>query len=748
MVNQWRIRRFQDGETEFEENLVDVSVVDAVNRFGRKATAYIDDSSGERKGKYRRGTGIEFQVTSDAPEPEPLAINDTETQSVNNDETETYSDITVGGTLNVGGTLDVASPEYTTRFRGFVIEQGEMDRNGRDMLELEVYSFDYFLRQDTIERDFSGENYFDALQEIIEDFTPVVWNPDNVSVVNNDTLTRGYRGEKVDEALDEISSKSANEEYGVNDDLEFFFRPREFGNAPRDVDNSQWLDYDFPEESKQTVNEVQLFYGEGGDAGSVIVDRASDKQELEDNLGLSGPGVLRKEITYEDITTESDAREKAEQVLNQKEVVQRGEVTTYQLYDAEPGDVINVTITAQDIDQEFRIAEIEYRWSDDATVLQLVERTDKDDERLVEITDTLNRVERRNADRDAIATRFVDTETRGLIQAEIRIGYFEFSEARFRGGFGGREKNELAINDTETQSVNNGETETYSDITVGGTLNVGGTLDAGTVEYTPRPNGSLGFGRAEPGLSVDGRFVASETDSRVTTALLDAIRDGWRGNGNPTINTIAVGSDGSTPSRTDTELGNELDTISATATPSGDTLARWDGTVEFGNEQILREFGLKNTVGDLKSRLLVSAFTLPAERDLGIAYRLRVSNDADITGVQTTAGQTTVRDIIADNAPNLPTDIAFGSNDTMPTESDTALGTELTTIPIDSYENRQTGVVEVIARLGDSVLTGETIAETGIKSNGTLLTRVTFAEFVKEAGQAVENRERDRWENA
>ena len=70
MVNQWRIRRFQDSDTEFEENLVDVSVVDAVNRFGRKATAYIDDTKGERKGRYRRGTGIEFQVT-----PEGEAAN-------------------------------------------------------------------------------------------------------------------------------------------------------------------------------------------------------------------------------------------------------------------------------------------------------------------------------------------------------------------------------------------------------------------------------------------------------------------------------------------------------------------------------------------------------------------------------------------------------------------------------------------------------------------------------------------------
>lgn len=671
MPTEWRIRRFEDDPNVsisfpltfpetftaqgYEENLIDVSVIDAVNRFGRKATAWVDDVEGERSNKYPRGTGIVFEVSP------------------------------------------AGSSEFIERFRGFVVEQREEERNGRDMLEVETYSFDYFLRKDTIERDFDGETIFDALEEIIEDFTPVKWEPDNVEVVNNEQLTRSYRGEKVDEFLDEVSSKSANEEYGVNDDVEFFFRPREFGVAPRDVDNSQWLDYDFPEESKQTVNEVQLFYGEGGDSGSVIVDRGSDKQELQDNLGLAGPGTLRKEITYEDITNESDARDKAEQVLDQKEVVQRGEVTTFGLFSAEPGDVISVEIVSQDINQNFRIAEIEYNWADDSTTLQLVERTDKDDERLVEITDTLDRVERRNANRDAIATRFVDTETGGLIQAEVQLVFREFGSGRFNPGFG---------------------------------------------------RDSLGFGRSEPGLHIAEVNILNEIASRVTTTLKNAIRTAWRGDGTPDIDVLAIGSDGSNPSRTDTELGDEIDSLSVDPRASGDKSATWEGNISFSTAEEIGELGLKDINEDLFSRLVVDSFELPADTSLDIRYTLTVSNNGSKSGVQTNDGQEAVRDILIANNPDLPTDIAFGSDNTMADESDTALGTELTTTPIDEFRNRQTGVVDVIARLAEEDQEGETIAETGIKSNGTLLTRATFAEFVKEENQAVSNRERNSWENA
>lgn len=697
MTDQWFIKRFQDPEGEFEENLFDVEVIDAVNRFGRKATAYIDDSGGQRRQKYRRGTGVEFFVSS-GDDPSTQNIRSIDTLTVNSGETISGATWYNEGEVLNAGTVQSTTEKIERRFAGMVVEPREVERNGADVVEVEVYSFDYFLRQNTIERDFSGELFSTALQEIIEDFTPVKWVADNVDVVNDDELTRSYQGEKVDTFLNEISSKSANEEYGVNNDVEFFFRPREFGTVPRGVDNTQWFDYDFPEEGKQTVNELQLFYGSGDNTGSVIVDDGADKQELQANLGLSGAGTLRKEVTYEDITTESDARDKAEEILNQKSSIERGEVSTYGLYGAEPGDVISIDIQPVGIDQDFRIAEIEYRWAEDETVLQLVEKSDKDDERLVEITDTLGRVERRNADRDAIATRFIDTEIGGNFSVELQFSTRLLGNERFNPGFG---------------------------------------------------RDAMGFGREDVGVHVSAVIDRSEQDSRATNQLRNAVRDGWRGNGNPSTGTVAIGTDSTELSRQNTTLGNEVESTSADATPSGEKVIRWDAAISPNGAVELSEAGILE--GDtLHARAVTSSFEVPANTPVDVAFSIRVSNNEGESGVQTNDGQETIRDIIADNSPDLPAEVAFGSDNTQADESDTSLYNELIRIAIDRFRNRGVGQVETFARLDETQAEGEVIGETGtISSSGKLLTRSTFAEFTKEAtesdgsgGQAVENKER------
>lgn len=645
----YRLTRFQD--TDPESNLFDVEVVDAVNRFGRHALAYIDDEGGGRSDTYPRGTGVEIEVDPDAD-----------------------------------GT-------WQTLFKGFVMEADERNQQGADELVLEIYSFDHFLRRNDLARDFSSQTISSALEDVIKDFTPVSWVAGNVTVVNDETLTRSFRGEKVDNAISEFAAKSANEEYGVNDDIEFFFRPRETERSPRDIASDEWFDYDFPEHNAEALNELQLFFGEGSNTGSVIVDRGSDKQAIEDSLGLAGPATFREEVTREEIDNRSDAREKADEILNDREPVQIGEVDTYGLFDAEPGDLINVDIPPQGIDGEFRIAELRYQWGTGITTAKLVENRGVGDEGLlIRQTDTLDRVEARPADRDATATRYVETTVGADLTVSLTVVTRTFGTDRFNVGLG---------------------------------------------------RDSVGLGRTPVGLDLESWTSLAEASAKATNTLLDAVRDGWSGDGNPSIGTVAIGDDGTAASASDTALGNQTATTSASPTVSGTKVVEWNAALEAPGD--VQEAGLLDGSSNLHARAVLSSSTTP---DGNVDVRLQVTvSEGDRNGVVTNDGQESVRDIIADDSPDLPSNIAFGSDDTMPTQSDSALGTEVTRETIDEFADGSTGLVDVVADIAADTQTGATIAELGQTSNGDLLTRSTFAEFTIESSQIIEGRDRTRFAN-
>ena len=482
---EFRLRRTADDQV--EPGLFDLEYVDAANRFARHATAWIDDDSRDAWDDYPRGTGVEIEISPPGSET------------------------------------------FGREFAGFVMEREDRDHNGADVLELTIYSFDHFLRRQQVNRDFSGETITNALEEIVVDFTPVAWEPANVDVVNDDTLSRGFEGEKVDNAIAELASKSAGEVFGVTDDLEFYFRPGEGGTAPRGIDNSQWLDYDFPEHNARGVNELQLFYGTGGDTGSLVVRDGGDQQELQDRTGADGPVRFREEVTREDITNAADARDKAQELLDEREPVLSGTITTFGLFGAEPGDVLPVEIVPRDIDADFRIAELRYRLGDDATDVTVLEkRGEGQAEQLVRMSDTLDRVEQRAADRGAPTTTFegpLATPTR--VRCTARIGW---------------------------------------------RMVEGSTFQPGANRSEPGVNRSPG-----PGWQGTARVVESST-CRVTTAYLDDLRDVWREDVDSiTIDEIGAGIGTSAPSRTDSALEEETDRHAI-----ADTFRYGSETVRFG----------------------------------------------------------------------------------------------------------------------------------------------------------------------
>lgn len=561
----WRISK--DGGTTYEPDLFDVEITDTANPFGNYAVAYLDDTEGDKFDKYPRGTRVDFEVS-----------------------------------YNAGTT-------FFERFAGFVVERRETDENGADTLEVECYSFDQLLRRGTVSRDTSGQSIAAALKQIIQEDTALTWNADLVNVVDDQQLTRNFRGEKVENAIQSLAQKSANEQFGVSSEVEFYFRIEEFAPAPRDIDNSQWLHYDIPERGKRSINEVTVWFA-GGEESVTIAD-GGDKQELQDSIGTADPITFSQEVTREDITDIDNARDVAESILNKKAPLLTGTVTTYGLLSTAPGDVVNIEIVPRGINEEFRIAEVKYKWGTDETILTIVEKRGNNDDWKKAVTDDLSRVEMRPANRDAINNRVTNTNVAAVIST------------------------------------------------------------SGTVE-------SAGFERVT-----------------LTNTARNKLRDAWGGEAPLSIAEIAVGNGDKPPNRTQNSLENELarDTVTE-ALPDSKTV---EYTASVSADGPVEEVGLFDADGNLIMRAVTGTpvydETSGGSEPLGsaqfgesllgtasppnvfdVTITLPVSDDATINrGVLTNVGQTSVRDILADNAPTLPTQYAYGDDGSPVSETDTSL---------------------------------------------------------------------------
>jgi len=375
---EWRVIINQE---EVVQDVFDVEVIDTANPFGSHAIVYADDLTGTTFEKFRRGTRVDIA----------------------------YSD-------NQGITFE-------RRFTGYVVESREYDDAGSDTLEVECYTFDQFLRRSVVSDDLTGLNITQALASIIQNDTPVTFVPENVTVGSEKTLSRSYQGEPVEDVLRALSFASVNEEFGVNDEVEFFFRPRESEHNARGVDNTRWLNYDIPELGKDAVNEVRVFFDNGN--RTVVVDDGNDQLNLQDSLELASAGRQIEEISRPDITTVKDAEDEGRRFLEQRSSILSGTVTTFGLYDLEPGDTINIEIKPRGIDDEFRVAEVRYHWGRSETHLTIVEKRGTNDDILFRISSSLKRIEVAGADRTAVEDKILKNDYRLLIAPIDNEGKFD-----------------------------------------------------------------------------------------------------------------------------------------------------------------------------------------------------------------------------------------------------------------------------------------------------------------------------------
>ena len=626
----------RDGTT-VEDAVYDVDPVSVTaNPFGTFAVAKIDDRGGEKFSGYARGTRIDVSITEDAT------------------------------------TID--------KFTGYVVERRETEQGGADALEVEAYSFDQFLRRNSVTNDQTGNTIVEALADIIATDTPVSYVAGNIDVGDDQELTRSYQGEKVENVLRDLAFKSNNEEFGVNDSLEFFFRPRESTHIDRGIDNSQWFNYDIPELGKQAINEVEVWFN-GGDE-SVIVDDGTDKLDLQDNLGLPEPGTQRAELQREELTDIGDAEDEGRKYLEFRNATLSGTVTTYGLYDAQPGDTIDIEITPRGIDEEFVIAGIEYRWGRDETILTIIEKRGDVDGILSELNDSVKRQEMDGADRDAPSNRITTTNATGLVRVDVAVAdsdsgvvsgefdktVFSTSTPNFGDVAASITSQQSDFTSVEVEVLNEGSIVASDGNT--GSGGISASVSVTDVEYDEiRVSESEGDGADwEYSISKSPTNVKFVNDGR------RAVRDGWADKGNVAISNVVVGDDGTGLSRSNTSLVNQTNSAAVSESLPDSKSVEYSATVTQTN---VAEVGLTDSSGTLIAR---AVFGTPIDLDGTVSVTLAVSNDDSVSrGVLTNDGQTAVRDVLADNSPAVPDNYAYGSDGAAVAESDTALGNELVT---------------------------------------------------------------------
>lgn len=646
MTGQFRLRRVEDDYTEQD---IHGFVRDAINPFAKKAEVTIEDDDGDQVTEWPRYTLVEIDV-------------------------------------RVPGFFD-----WTRRFAGFVQDR----HTDRDDLELTILSHDYWLRKKTIYAEYEDEPLSAILEDLVDRETPLEWDPDRIELENDETISRRWAGEPLEAVLDEIRSISGGDElYGATFDREFYFEPLDDDSAPRRFTEGEYYDIEWDEDGKREINRAVVRYGEGEEQSVVIENDRTAQRELADQIGSDSPVEVEVQRNLPEIGSEDRARSKARQLLERGVVVESGVIETWEGYAVLPGQLTEVVDADQELDDEFRVTQIEYEFpgGDPETEVIVADRSLDTVDELVELSDEVQRQDLRDADPDAPVLEAIVEEVGVEFDVQGQLTARVFGEERFRPGF------RRDVTEAEGYGSNYGSHYAGLEIT--------------------DESDTLGFGRNVPGFHVDEVRQAPVTRSRVTNGLLNAVRDAWRDEAPTPPSDVALGSGDSRPSRSDTDLDDEVGQQSATITRIGDDTVRWATTIRFTESQTVRELGVTN--GDLWSRtLLEDDVEVPADAPIDAEVRVQALEDDDYLGDLETAGAQFIRDTLADADPDPPADLRFVATD----------GEEID-IEIEAFRTRGAGQIEARARLTESDAGGASIeAIATVTDDGVTLVTNEFAQI-------------------
>jgi len=414
------------------------------------------------------------------------------------------------------------------------------------------------------------------------------------------------QGLTVEDALAILSRTSENEEYGVNDNREFFFRRREESAGEKDIVDANVVNWDIPERAKETKNEITVWYNNGDDR--ITVSLGNEQIEVQDSLDTESPVPFPDEINRPEITERQEALATGRQFLREREATLTGEVTVVGDFDYlnnEIGDTINVTVTPRGIDDEFVIVSKDVSYLRDTVSFGIVEKRGDQDSLLREIGKQLKREELSATDRQQKS----DIVTQTTIRADLQQSYSGVSTEidrvtttcrnKLRDGWLGDktlEINEAILgqadsisraltsipNEQERISVTpakSGDTAVTVDFDFNADGNVIGFEDT---------NGDLLFvSRFEETIDApEGTFTLNIADNSDKNSVLtetgqEAIRDLFVGETTLAATQAAYGTNGAQPTESDSGITNAVSTdyaesLVASASTSGDWIDNLD----------------------------------------------------------------------------------------------------------------------------------------------------------------------------
>lgn len=625
--------------------LVDVQLLETFNRTASAATLTFTDADGTKLDDYPFGQRVQIQHSTD------------------------------------GGN------NWTTRLEGFAADRNRTSELDFPALEVDVLAYNHLLRRRHVFKTYSSSTVSTILQDLIETFTGVTWNASNVTVTNDKTISREFKGERVDEAIAYLSSISADEEWFVNDSLEFVFQEQDTSTAAG-IGDTDVIRHDFPTRATVGINRYELFYNTGGSEDRIIVEDLPAQEDLKDKLNAARAVEISETDTLPEITDRDRAEEIARQRLDAQSEVQTGTVTVpLGRFGTEVGDVLNLTVSDAGItNEDFRVAAIEYRWQEGETVLTLAENTDFVDDILVALSDSLDNVRARDADTTVTATQFLDVISGVTVTLSV----------------------------TARQD----------------------TVSSGTF--------IVGEGQSEVGHNRDtpGQFRASVTRQTINTkkatkAFLNLVRDLWQDGNSAFIDLthMAIGTGTTDATVGDTALGTEGLRDGIGKFGEGSAVEK----IEFHSARFtaggslngsdLTESGVFDAAssGNMYLRTTFDALTHGTDTIEFVDIEAEIDNDGDLQGALVNKGQERLADLVLGESNHEPANMLYGTGTTAAAVTDTSLGSQQHSDAIDSTADRSTGVTDIKEETTAGEANTTNWSEIGYEnSSNELLARTTF----------------------
>ena len=308
-------------------------------------------------------------------------------------------------------------PSWRNELGGFVVD---VTQEG-DYCILEVVSHDFWLRNREVFKSYTGQTVSSILQDLVTDLTPLIWDSALVSVLNDETITQTWKGERLDVVIAELAKISGDEEYGATDDRKFFFRQRETTRSPRDFTDGEYTVANFPHKQKDEPNKVTVYYGEPPNTGIVSVQDLAAQQALADRIGASEPVVLEASRNYPEVDNEDAARRKAYALLDGKAALLIGTIETWDGYDVDPGMITLVEVPESGINTDFRVAEIKYMILANKTIIKVAENSEGVIDKLIELSTETVRIDLKQADLAGTKVEVVDLQQGIGIEGTVKI---------------------------------------------------------------------------------------------------------------------------------------------------------------------------------------------------------------------------------------------------------------------------------------------------------------------------------------